>query len=98
MAKDSVKIMVRCPEYVLQLVDTVCNMYGFSRAEIMRMGAINYCQSILATDALKNVCDMAFKLNSEIENGQTLFTETQKAQIVQLNEMAVALSKSLGLE
>lgn len=95
---ESVKIMVRCPPYVLELIDKVCELTGFSRAELMRTGTINYCQSLLATDALKSVCEVAFKLNSQVNEGQTKFTDEQLTQLKQLNEMTAALNKSLGME
>lgn len=98
MSENRACITIRCPEYVLKLLDTVCNMYGFTRAEVCRMGAITFCQSLLATDTLKSVCDMAYKLNSELKDGQAVFTTEQRAQIEQLNQMAQSLTKSLGLE
>lgn len=46
---------VRCSEEVLNLVDNVCDLYGLTRAEVMRNGAISYCQQLLLTDTLQRL-------------------------------------------
>ena len=48
-------VSVRCPDEVIQLLDTVCKVYGFTRAELLRTGAINYCQQLLITNTLEDL-------------------------------------------
>lgn len=88
-------INVRCPQYVIDLIDKVCDMYGFTRAELMRTGAINYCQSLLVTDSLKNLCNVVERLN---KTKSDFLTDDEKAEFKFLIEQAEMLSKSLGLE
>jgi antitoxin component of RelBE/YafQ-DinJ toxin-antitoxin module len=67
-------VNVRCPQKVIDLLDSVCELYGFTRSELMRTGAINYCNQLLATDSLlkinetcHEVADKASKEGKEID-------------------------------
>ena len=84
---------VRCSEQVLNLVDEVGELYGLTRAEIMRNGAISYCQQLLVTDTLQRLnqtCrDIGKKLDTEITDLKTLD---------ELESLVDLLHKRLGIE
>ena len=58
-------VSVRCPDEVIKLLDTVCKVYGFSRAELLRTGAINYCQQLLITNTLEDLSYACHRFSRE---------------------------------
>jgi hypothetical protein len=68
-------VNVRCPKKLIELLDSVCELYGFTRSELMRTGAINFCNQLLATDSLlkmteacHDVADQLSKEGKEIDS------------------------------
>lgn len=58
-------VTARCSEQVIALIDKVGKMYGMSRAELMRTGAIHYCQQLLLTDTMEQINDLCQSISSE---------------------------------
>ena len=59
---------VRCSDEVLNLVDDVCKLYGLTRAEVMRNGAISYCQQLLVTDTLQRLNETCHVVADKCDN------------------------------
>ena len=87
-------VTVRCPAPVIGLIDQVCNLYGFSRAELLRTGAINYCQQLLITDTLQRLSDTCRLLNSSCENGNAVDADLVR----EMDKLVGVLSTHLGLD
>lgn len=60
---------VRCSDEVLNLVDDVCRLYGLTRAEVMRNGAITYCQQLLLTDTLQRLNQTCHTVSEKCNDG-----------------------------
>ena len=86
-------VTVRCPDNVLKIIDEVCSLYGFSRSELMRLGALNYCQQILATDALDNLNKTCRALSEQCDNKNIDMSTVQE-----LEALVDSLFHHLGLE
>lgn len=79
-------VNVRCPAPVIELLDRVCDLYGFTRAELLRAGAISYCQQLLITDSLQ-------RLEHLLKASDSLDSDC----IQEINSLVDSLSKHLGL-
>lgn len=79
-------VTVRCPAPVIELLDRVCDLYGFTRAELMRAGAISYCQQLLITDSLQ-------RLEQLLKSSDSFASDS----IREINSLVDTLSKHLGV-
>lgn len=60
-------VTARCSDEVITLIDKVGKMYGISRAELMRTGAIRYCQELLTTDTLERINDIIRVYSAKVD-------------------------------
>lgn len=86
-------INVRCSDPVIELLDKVCGLYGFSRSEVMRTGAISYCQQLLMMDTLQRLNDTCH-LVADKANNNNLDQHT----LDEMDELCNVLCKHLGVE
>lgn len=84
---------VRCSEEVLSLVDDVCRLYGLTRAEVMRNGAISYCQQLLLTDTLQRLNTTCHTVADKYNNG-----ELDMKILNDMDRLVELLCKRLGVE
>lgn len=61
-------LTARCSKPVIDMIDKCCAEYGFSRSEIMRTGAINYCQQLLLTSSLEHLLDLTSSIRSKVDD------------------------------
>ena len=92
MAVNSTFVGVRCPDEVVNLVDQVGSLYGLTRAEIMRNGAINYCQQLLVTDTLQQLNQVARKVAAKADKCKI---DTRSLQ--EMENLVSLLYKRLGM-
>lgn len=86
-------INVRCSDPIINLLDEVCGLYGFTRSEVMRMGAISYCQQLLMTDTLQRL-NHTCHLVADKANNNNLDQQT----LNQMDELCNVLCRHLGIE
>lgn len=84
---------VRCSDEVLDLIDQVCSLYGLTRAEIMRNGAISYCQQLLLTDTLQR---LSYTCHDVLDKHQD--SKLDKKAIEDMDKLVTLLCKRLGIE
>ena len=84
---------VRCSEEVINLVDDVCRLYGLTRAEVMRNGAISYCQQLLITDTLQRLNQTCHTVADKCDNNK-LDVKT----LDDMDKLVGLLCKRLGIE
>jgi hypothetical protein len=71
-------------------------MYGFTRSELMRTGAINYCQQLLLTSALENFSDLSASVRKRCDNND--MSEETLSQFAQLEKLVQDMKKHLGID
>lgn len=86
----SQQCQVRLSGKACEIIDYCGNLYGLSRQEILRSGAIHYCQQLLALQSFQQLCDTAQQLTNT--NG-----EIDKERLAELNTELMQLERSLGL-
>lgn len=86
-------VNVRCPKKVIELLDTVGEIYGLSRSELLRAGGIAYCQQLMATDSLREILSACYDVSSKAHKG-TL----QEAELDAMENLLNALQGQLGLK
>ena len=86
-------VAVRCPPAVIELLDSIGEVYGFSRSELLRAGGVLYCQQLLATDSLKQVVKACYEVSSKTSKG-TL----QEKDLDALENLLNAMQGQLGIK
>ena len=84
---------VRCSEEVLSLVDDVCKLYGLTRAEVMRNGAISYCQQLLITDTLQRLNQTCHTVADKCDNNKL-----DMKSLEDMDKLVELLCKRLGVD
>ena len=86
-------VNVRCPAQVIGLIDEVCKLYGFTRADILRAGAISYCQQLLVTDTLQRLNQTCHTVADKCDNNNL-----DKRALEDMDKLVELLCKRLGIE
>lgn len=81
---------VRLSGKALELVDYCGTLYGFTRQDILRAGAMYYCQQLLALQSFQQLCSSAQKLAAD--------DIIDKSKLDEFNAILVKLEHSLGLQ
>ena len=81
---------VRLSGKALELVDYCGTLYGFTRQDILRAGAMYYCQQLLALQSFQQLCSSAQKLAAD--------DIIDKTKLDEFNAILVKLEHSLGLQ
>lgn len=84
---------VRFPEKTIALIDDVCKIYGFSRSELLRAGAVHYCQQLLVTDSLQSIASACYEVAQKAHNG-VISDDDMKS----LDNLLTSLQGQLGLK
>lgn len=84
---------VRCSDEVLSLVDDVCKLYGLTRAEVMRNGAISYCQQLLITDTLQRLNKTCHTVADKFDNNNL-----DRKTLEDVDKLVELLCKRLGID
>ena len=87
-------VAVRCPDEVIQLLDTVCKVYGFTRAELLRTGAINYCQQLLITNTLEDLSYACHRLSKQAADSDNI----DKNLIAEMDRLVQVLNSKLCVD
>ena len=87
-------VCVRCPDEVIQLLDTVCKVYGFSRAELLRTGAIHYCQQLLITNTLEDLSYACHRLAKQAGDNDSI----DKNLIAEMDNIIQVLNSKLCVD
>lgn len=86
-------VNVRCPGPVIDLMDEVCRLYGFTRADLLRAGAIKYCQELLVTDTLQRLNDTCHTVAEKCDNNKL-----DMQSLEDMDKLVTLLCKRLGIE
>lgn len=86
-------INVRCPAQVIELIDEVCKLYGFTRAEVMRAGVISYCQQLLVTDTLQRLNQTCHTVADKCDNNKL-----DMKSLEDMDKLVELLCKRLGVD
>lgn len=86
-------VAVRCPPAVIELLDSIGEVYGLSRSELLRAGGIKYCQELLVTDGLKQIVKACYEVSNKTHKG-TLKEEDLDA----LENLLNTLQGQLGIK
>lgn len=86
-------VTARCSDEVITLIDKVGKMYGISRAELMRTGAIRYCQELLLTDTLERINDIIRVYSAKVDE----MTEEDKNIKYMIEKLSEELSKVVAM-
>lgn len=86
------QIQVRCSKEITELFDQVCDIYGMTRAELLRAGAISYCKELLALSTLQHIAS----IGEEIDNSQP-FDNKKLMQLEELKEQIFLLGEKTGI-
>lgn len=86
----SQQCQVRLSGKALELIDYCGSLYGFSRQDILRAGAMHYCQQLLSLQSFQKLCETAQKLSQETG-------DIDVHRLEELNDELVQLERSLGL-
>lgn len=62
-------VNVRCPGKVIELLDSVGEIYGLTRSELLRAGGIAYCQQLIATDSLREILTACYEVSNKTHKG-----------------------------
>ena len=87
-------VSVRCPDEVIQLLDTVCKVYGFTRAELLRTGAINYCQQLLITNTLEDLSYACHRLAKQAGDNNNI----DKNLVAEMDSLIKVLNAKLCVD
>ena len=86
-------VNVRCPAHVIELIDEVCRIYGFTRADILRAGAISYCQQLLVTDTLQRLNQTCHTVADKCDNNKL-----DMKSLEDMDKLLELLCKRLGID